>query len=72
MEVYTLSKQDMFNPVLEVTIVLLTPDYLQVFDGKGCFVFIQRLFWFIFTKKLPILLLKRNTQVWALKLEKNP
>lgn len=37
MEAYSLSKQDSFNPVLEVTIVLLTPNYLQVFDGKGCF-----------------------------------
>lgn len=38
MEAYTLSKQDLFNPGLEVTWVLLTPNYLQVFDGKGCFV----------------------------------
>lgn len=50
MEAHTLSKQDMFNPVLEVTIVLLTPDYLRVFDGKGCFVYIQRLFCFILQK----------------------
>lgn len=32
-----LSKEDWCNPKGEVTVVLLTPGSLQVFDGKACF-----------------------------------
>lgn len=60
-----LSKEGSFNPKGEVTVVLLTPGSLQVFDGKACF----GLLYIKVTN--PAFFLKRNKKVLkALKLRK--